>query len=98
MLYRVAEVIGERDFPEHPYTLGSRKTTKRLHLEFGESKQWYMMSSISNQPFDEFELRSWHQARASPSVPAPTQPSPRPPYTLLHAHECRLPCGPTYGA
>mmetsp|Transcript_32585 Transcript_32585/g.85177 ORF Transcript_32585/g.85177 Transcript_32585/m.85177 type:complete len:161 (-) Transcript_32585:556-1038(-) len=69
MLYRVAEVIGEKDFPDHAYTLGSRKTTKRLHLEFGESKQWYMMSSISNQPFDEIELRSWLQIREVCGMP-----------------------------
>jgi len=69
MLYRVAEVLGEKDFPDSPYTLGSRKTCKRLHLEFGETKQWYMMTSISNQPFDEFELRSWFQVREVCGLP-----------------------------
>lgn len=39
-LYRVAEVVGVEEFADHPYTLGSRKTVKRLQLEFGESKQW----------------------------------------------------------
>jgi RNA polymerase-associated protein RTF1 len=62
-LYRAAEVTDVQEFPEHPYMLGQRRTTKRLLLEFGESRQWYPMSSVSNQPLEEIELRSWQQVR-----------------------------------
>ena len=60
-LYRVAEVVGIKDFDDAPYSLGQRRTTKKLLLDFGEARQWYQMSSVSNQPFDELELRSWQQ-------------------------------------
>ena len=60
-IYRVAEVVGVKDHPDHPYNLGGRQTCTLLHLQFGESKQWYPMASISNQPFEELELRSWQQ-------------------------------------
>lgn len=60
-LYRCAEVTGVKEFEEHPYLLGQRRTCKRLQLEFGESRMWYPMSSVSNQPFEELELRSWQQ-------------------------------------
>jgi len=73
MLYRVAEVIAVQDVPEHPYTLGGRKTYKRLQLEFGECKQLYPMSSISNQPFEELELRSWQQVLETCNVPLLTE-------------------------
>lgn len=55
------------EFPA--YMLGTRRTTKRLQLEFGESRQWYSMASISNQPFEELELRSWQQVLEVSSKP-----------------------------
>jgi len=60
-LYRCAEVTGVQEFEDLPYMLGPRRTCKRLQLEFGESRQWYPMSSVSNQPFEELELISWQQ-------------------------------------
>ena len=57
-LYRVGEVLGLKEFEDHPYILGGRRTCKRFLLDFGESQQWYPMSSVSNQPFDELELRN----------------------------------------
>ena len=72
-LYRAAEVVGmqeEAENTEFPaYMLGTRRTTKRLQLEFGESRQWYSMASISNQPFEELELRSWQQVLEVSSKP-----------------------------
>lgn len=41
LLYRVAEILDEKDFPDNPYTFGNRKTSKRLLLEFGEAQQWF---------------------------------------------------------
>jgi RNA polymerase-associated protein RTF1 len=60
-LYRAAEVVGVDEFPDHPYMLGTRRTTKRLHLRFGETRQWYPMASVSNRAFEELELVSWQQ-------------------------------------
>ena len=70
-LYRVAEVVGVEDSPDQPpYMLADKRTTKRLRLRFGESTQPYPMSSVSNQPFLEIELRAWQQVleafRATP--------------------------------
>ena len=53
--------VGVDEFPDHPYMLGTRRTTKRLHLRFGETRQWYPMASVSNRAFEELELVSWQQ-------------------------------------
>ena len=60
-IYRAAEVCDVAEFDDHPYTLGSHRTTKRLQLRFGECRQWYPMASVSNQRFEELELLQWQQ-------------------------------------
>ena len=67
-LYRVAEILTVAECGE-PYMLGGRRTTKRLHLQFGEAKLWYPMSSVSNQPFEELELRSFGQIYRALELP-----------------------------
>ena len=59
-LYRIATVVGVEERGQ-PYALGSRRTTKHLLLDFGECKEHYPMSVVSNGGFEELELRSWQQ-------------------------------------
>ena len=61
-LYRAAEVVAVKEMPEQPYTLGTRRSTKRLQLEFGECRRSYPMTSVSNQPLDALEMASFQQA------------------------------------
>ncbi len=58
-LYRIAEVLSVDEFPDNPYYLGQRQTSVRMRLQFGEAVQWYPMASISNQSFDDLELRTF---------------------------------------
>ena len=61
-IYRLGEVLDATDFPDTPvYSLGSKRTTKRLLLNFGEAREWYQMISVSNQPFEPIELLSSEQ-------------------------------------
>ena len=59
-LYRIATVVGVEERGQ-PYALGSRRTTKHLLLDFGECKEHYPMSVVSNGGFEELELLSWQQ-------------------------------------
>ena len=45
-LYRLAEVVAVAEDLEKPYSLGSRRCTKRLQLEFGECRRFYPMTSV----------------------------------------------------
>ena len=103
-LYRAAEVVGVEEFAEHPYMLGARRTCKRLQLHFGETRQWYPMSSVSNQPFDELELMSWQQVRtpvssrnllAKPPDPPPTLPPRLAPRSLRRSLPALRPLHPS---
>ena len=47
-LYRLAEVVAVAEDAEKPYTLGSRRCTKRLQLEFGECRRWYPMTMVAD--------------------------------------------------
>ena len=62
-LYRLAEVVAVAEDAEKPYSLGSRRCTKRLQLEFGECRRFYPMTSVSNQHFDSLECVSFQQVR-----------------------------------
>jgi len=72
-LYRLAEVVAVAEDAEKPYSLGSRRCTKRLQLEFGECRRFYPMTSVSNQHFDSLECVSFQQVREAAGLPPITQ-------------------------
>ena len=72
-LYRLAEVVGVGEFADQPYTLGGRRSTKRLQLDFGECRRYFPMTSVSNQPFDALEMASFQQVREAAGAPPISQ-------------------------
>ena len=72
-LYRLAEIVGVGEFADQPYTLGGRRSTKRLQLDFGECRRYFPMTSVSNQPFDALEMTSFQQVREAAGQPPISQ-------------------------
>jgi len=59
-LYRAALVCGV-DETETAYALGTRRTSKRLRLDFGEATITYPMAVVSNGAFEPLELYAYDQ-------------------------------------